>query len=119
MTLTIDDVKKLKVQVSSCLQAASTLIVLSGTGSYKCALCFFQQELRDELQSRGLDTSGLKAVLIERLEEAIKNGTLAAGPTPSEVVTLQNASNEAAEAPSKDNVCVSCSTRPSLLFSCP
>ncbi len=29
------------------------------------------QELKDELQSRGLDASGLKAVLVERLEEAV------------------------------------------------
>ena len=29
------------------------------------------QELRDELEKRGLDTSGLKGQLVERLEEAL------------------------------------------------
>lgn len=43
MALISDDIKKLKVQ-----------------------------ELRDELQKRSLDTSGLKAALVERLEEAVK-----------------------------------------------
>ena len=38
-------------------------------------------ELRDELQSRGLDTSGTKAVLLERLEEALA-ATAAAAPAP-------------------------------------
>lgn len=93
--------------------------MLSGAGSFKWVLCVFQQELRDELQSRSLDTGGLKAVLIERLEEAIKNGTLAAGPTPSETVTLGNAFKEAEEAPSKEKVCVSCSTRPSFQLAVP
>ena len=36
------------------------------------------KELRDELQSRGLDTSGTKAVLLERLEEALAATTTAA-----------------------------------------
>jgi hypothetical protein len=31
-----------------------------------------KQELRDELAKRGLETDGLKAVLVERLEGAIK-----------------------------------------------
>lgn len=52
---------------------------------HTCFLCC-TQELKDELQSRGLDTAGLKAVLVERLEEAITaeeaggtaNGTAAA-----------------------------------------
>lgn len=35
------------------------------------------QELKDELQSRGLDTSGLKAVLVERLEAALSDSTAA------------------------------------------
>jgi 2-oxoglutarate dehydrogenase E2 component (dihydrolipoamide succinyltransferase) len=32
------------------------------------------QELRDELELRGLDTSGLKPALVERLEAAIAGG---------------------------------------------
>ena len=32
----------------------------------------FTQELKDELATRGLDTSGLKAVLLERLEESLR-----------------------------------------------
>lgn len=36
---------------------------------------FVPQELRDELQKRSLDTSGLKAALVERLEEAMKAET--------------------------------------------
>jgi hypothetical protein len=36
------------------------------------------KELRDELQSRGLDTSGTKAVLLERLEEALAASATAA-----------------------------------------
>lgn len=35
----------------------------------------FVQELRDELTKRGLDSSGLKAALAERLEESIKAET--------------------------------------------
>jgi SAP domain len=35
----------------------------------------FPQELRDELQKRSLDTGGLKAALVERLEEAVKTET--------------------------------------------
>ena len=34
-------------------------------------MTFSTQELRDELEKRGLDTSGLKNQLVERLEEAI------------------------------------------------
>ncbi|KAK9909753.1 hypothetical protein WJX75_006961 [Coccomyxa subellipsoidea] len=54
------------------------------------------QELRDELEKRSLDTSGLKATLIERLEEAMKADT-AAEPAaePISTATLTNGSDSA------------------------
>lgn len=44
------------------------------------------QELRDELESRGLDTSGTKPVLLERLEEAL-NKTVATPTDAAPAVT--------------------------------
>lgn len=60
------------------------------------------QELKDELQARALDTSGLKAVLVERLEEAVgaeetgePNGAAA---EPAEAAAPADAAAEAGSA---------------------
>ncbi|CAK0763387.1 hypothetical protein CVIRNUC_003052 [Coccomyxa viridis] len=75
MTLSLDDVKKMKVQ-----------------------------ELRDELTKRGLDSSGLKAALAERLEESMKSDADATAPNgaiastePAQPAELQAATNGAAK----------------------
>ncbi len=50
-------------------------------------IIFSPQELRDELQKRNLDTSGLKAALVERLEEAVKTET-PEGPAAEPALTV-------------------------------
>ncbi|CAL8467789.1 g7327 [Coccomyxa elongata] len=47
----------------------------------------FLWELRDELQKRNLDTSGLKAALVERLEGAVKTET-PEGPAAKPALTV-------------------------------
>lgn len=65
----------------------------------RCSL----QELRDELTKRGLDSSGLKAALAERLEESMKSDADATAPNgaiastePAQPAELQAATNGAA-----------------------
>ncbi|KAJ8904288.1 hypothetical protein NDN08_000811 [Rhodosorus marinus] len=52
-------------------------------------------ELRKELEARGLDTAGLKAVLLKRLKEAI---AAEGQPDPSEEVAPQTSDGQDAEA---------------------
>lgn len=55
------------------------------------------QELKDELAARGLDTTGLKAVLVERLEEALSNqGAGAEAAVPAQDAPAAQAPTEAA-----------------------
>ena len=66
----------------------------------RCSL----QELRDELTKRGLDSSGLKAALAERLEESMKadadatapNGASASTEPAQPAADLQAATNGSA-----------------------
>lgn len=60
-------------------------------------------ELRDELQSRGLDTSGTKAVLLERLEEALAATAAAA---PAAAAPAPEAAPAAAPPAAKEHVAV-------------
>ena len=67
---TIEDAKKMKVQVRaesrrSCRSLIRVLSVPVYDGEFRL------QELKDELQSRGLETTGLKAELLDRLTDAI------------------------------------------------
>ena len=63
------------------------------------------QELRDELTKRGLDSTGLKAALADRLEESIKteeNGQ-ADGGAKAPTADAAQASETAAPAPAATN----------------
>ena len=60
------------------------------------------KELRDELQSRGLDTSGTKAVLLERLEEAL--AATAAAPAAAAAAPGTEATPAAAPVATKEHV---------------
>lgn len=98
----LEDIKKLKVQVCATalsLLPRSDLKMLMQRGHQQLATDL--QELKDELQSRGLDTSGLKAVLVERLEEAIAGG--AADGAAAEPAAEADAP-ETAAAPAADGV---------------
>lgn len=53
------------------------------------------QELRDALEARGLDTTGLKAALVERLEAAMGNGQPGSGDVATEVAPGEEAPAEA------------------------
>ena len=61
-----------------------------------------KQELREELEKRGLDTKGLKAELVERLETA-----LAADTAPVEAEAEAEPPLEDAPAPASEHVPVS------------
>ncbi len=73
------DFKKLKVQARACSQCAGRVacVVLSA-----CRL----QELRNELQARGLDTTGTKQVLLDRLEAAVATSAKESAPESTPVV---------------------------------
>ncbi len=99
----LEDVKKLKVQVCATalsLVPRSDLKTLMQRGHQELATDL--QELKDELQSRGLDTSGLKAVLVERLEEAIGAGGAANGAAAEPAAEVD--APETAAAPAADGV---------------
>lgn len=111
MTLTVDDIKKLKVQVIVQIRVTVSLICfiskfLKAINSDSAVS--FLQELRDELQKRNLDTGGLKAALTERLEEAVKADTLAEPDAEqNSTATLTNGSasgQSAVEAPAEEKV---------------
>ena len=133
MTLSLDDVKKMKVQVllsvtlisslphmslQSCVTDVTSSTIAQGrnrglliTLSSRWTIVditmhvFYprvsidtlveercsSQELRDELTKRGLDSSGLKAALAERLEESMKSDADATAPNGA------NASTEPAQ----------------------
>lgn len=72
----VGDVKKLKVQVSHWTVTRSEALAYA-CDPFPDLQQLRGQELKDELQSRGLDTSGLKAALVERLEDALADAPAA------------------------------------------
>lgn len=89
--VTLEDVKKMKVQVCrggvcSCSDELTLLPWFQAEGVRRML-----QELRDELEARNMPTTGLKAELLERLEEALAGGAEnGEGATPGTSSSTRN-----------------------------
>ena len=89
-----------KTFVDSTMHVLNLRISIDTLVEERCSL----QELRDELTKRGLDSSGLKAALAERLEESMKadadatapNGASASTEPAQPAADLQAATNGSA-----------------------
>ena len=100
------------IKLSSITQY-TLCVVRAFVGTLAREICSFQ-ELRDELTKRGLDSSGLKAALAERLEENMKveadaaapNGAIASKEPAQPAADLQAAPNGSAV--SQFSLCSQC-----------